>query len=162
MEDVRLRFPILPRSSTFVSSFPFPSHYDPIKRQTTSAPTAAQPPARPHTSPHRPSLPTAAIPNQPQKPRPQGLPGRGEEKKPLTNVSTSTPTSGVAPLNFISCLPTLRQFFTASTRARKPYDSTAPLARLAWETKSRLALGVRGCCAVVWVSCGGGFLGRVG
>lgn len=50
---------------------------------------------------------------------------------------------GVDPLNFMSCLLTLRVSLTVSTLLARLYDLMAPLVMLALETNSTLADGTR-------------------
>lgn len=67
-----------------------------------------------------------------------------ERKERLTNVSGSIFMRGVEPLNFMSCLLTLRVSLTVSILLARLYDWMAPLVMLALETKSTLADGTRG------------------
>ena len=51
---------------------------------------------------------------------------------------------GLASLNFISRLPILLQFLTASTRFFSPYDATAPESMLALDTNVIEVAGTMG------------------
>lgn len=83
--------------------------------------------------PHRPLTPF-----QRGKKKKQGM------KVQLTKVSGSTSICGVAPLNFISCFPTLRQFFTGSMRLRRLYEAIVPVSMPEAEVKRMLVLGIKG------------------